>query len=56
MEFADIVKVYGPLALFVPLFVYLLKFVLTNYKADIESRMKLAEALNHLSEKIQERA
>jgi len=52
MEWVDIVKVYGPLGVFMPLFIYLLKFVLTNYKSDIESRMKLAEALNQLSERI----
>jgi hypothetical protein len=49
MEWMDVVKVYGPLGVFMPLFIYLLKFILTNYKSDIESRLKLAEALNQLT-------
>ena len=49
MEYGDLIKTYGPLALFVPLFFYLLRFILVNYKEDIESRVKLASSLDNLA-------
>ena len=55
MEWTELVKVYGPLGLFFPLFIYLLKFILDNYKTDIESRTKLAGALDSLTDAIEKR-
>lgn len=51
MEIAwgDIVKVYGPLALGWVAALYLLKFILDRYQADIEGRAKLASALDGLT-------
>ena len=51
----ELVKVYGPLFLFFPLFLYLLKFILDNYKTDIESRTKLSASLDALSHTIEQR-
>lgn len=57
MEIAwlDIVKIYGPLALGWAVAVYLLRFILDRYNADIDARIKLATALDALSKLIQER-
>lgn len=49
IETLDIVKVYGPLALGWVAAIYLLKFILDRYNTDIESRVKLATALDGLT-------
>lgn len=49
MEIMDILKVYGPLGLGWIAAVYLLKFILDRYNADIEGRTKLATALDGLT-------
>lgn len=48
VEFIDLIKVYGPLGLGWVAALYLLKFVLSRYEADIESRVKLSTALDGL--------
>ena len=52
MEFMDLVKVYGPLSLGWVGFAYMGKFVLDRYQADIDSRVKLAEAISNLAKLI----
>lgn len=47
------VKVYGPLALGWAVALYLLKFILDRYNADIEARIKLATALDALTKVIE---
>ena len=49
MEWTDFLKVYGPLAIGWILAGYLGKFVLDRYQADIDSRVKLATALDGLT-------
>lgn len=44
----DLLKIWGPLALGWPLAYILVRFIMDNYKADIESRVKLASALDGL--------
>ena len=55
MDYMEMVKVYGPLAVFLPISIYLMWFILKNYKADIESRLKMAQSLDRLSDIIMER-
>lgn len=50
MDYMEMVKVYGPLAVFLPISIYLMWFILKNYKADIESRLKMAQSLDRLSD------
>ncbi len=54
MEFLDLVKIYGPLALGWVVAVYLLKFILDRYQTDIDARVKLATALDGLTRVIEE--
>ena len=49
MEFTDLIKIYGPMALGWVGFAYLGKFILDRYQADIDSRTNLAIALNNLA-------
>lgn len=49
ISWGDLVRVYGPLALGWGVAAYLLKFVLDRYQADIDSRAKLASALDGLT-------
>lgn len=49
----DLLKIYGPLALGWLVAAYLLKFVLDRYQADIDSRVKLATALDSLTKVIE---
>lgn len=55
MELVDFLKVYGPLALGWIFFGYLLKVFLDRNKDDIESRVKLAVALEVLTNIIKDR-
>lgn len=54
MEFVDLVKVYGPLALGWVIAAYLLKFILDRYQTDIDARVKLATALDGLQRVIED--
>lgn len=45
----DLIKVYGPLALGWVVALWLIKFILDRYQADIEGRVKLATALDGLT-------
>jgi len=49
MELAEILKVYGPMALGWIGFGYIGKFVLDRYDRDIDSRVKLASSLDALA-------
>ena len=49
MEFADLLKIYGPLAIGWIIAGYLMKFILDRYAADIDARVKLAAALDKLT-------
>lgn len=49
----ELVKVYGPLGIGWIIAAYLLKFILDRYNADIESRSKLATALDALTKVIE---
>lgn len=53
MDFADLLKVSGPLAIGWVVAAYLAKFVLDRYNVDIEARVKLADALNKLTAAIE---
>lgn len=55
MEFPDLLKVYGPMAIGWIIAGYLGKFVLDRYQADIDSRVKLATALDGLTKIIDDR-
>lgn len=55
MEWTDFLKVYGPLAIGWILAGYLGKFILDRYQADIDSRVKLATALDGLTKIIDDR-
>ncbi len=50
--FIDIIKVYGPMALGWVGFAYLGKFILDRYQQDIDSRVKLSDAINRLAQLI----
>lgn len=50
----DVLKVYGPLALGWVIAAYLGKFILDRYQQDIDSRVKLATALDGLTKIIDE--
>lgn len=52
-EVTDWLKVYGPLAMGWLLAAYLLKFILDRYNQDIESRVKLAAAVDGLTRLIE---
>ena len=54
MEFAELIKVYGPLAIGWVIAGYLGQFILKRYDADIEARTKLALALQALAESVKE--
>lgn len=54
MDFlTDFLKIYGPMAIGWVLAVYLIKFVLDRYQADIEARVSLANALDGLTRVIE---
>ena len=53
MDLMDIVKIYGPLGIGWIIAAYLLKFILDRYNTDIESRTKLATALDGLTKVIE---
>lgn len=53
MEMLELVKVYGPLALGWVVALWLIKFILDRYQADIEGRVKLATALDGLTRVIE---
>ena len=56
MDFTDILKIYGPLAIGWIVAGYLIKFIMDRYDKDIDSRSKLATALQELSNAIKEKA
>jgi hypothetical protein len=45
----DLVKIYGPLSLGWVAAFYMLKFVLDRYAADIDARVKMANAIDSLT-------
>lgn len=53
LPWADIVRVYGPLALGWVVAAYLLKFILDRYQADIDARVRLATAIDSLTKIIE---
>jgi hypothetical protein len=55
MEFAELLKVYGPMAIGWVIAAYLGQFILKRYDADIESKTKLALALQSLADSIKGR-
>ncbi len=56
MDFTDILKIYGPLAIGWIVAAYMIKFIMDRYDKDIESRAKLASALQELSNAIKEKS
>lgn len=54
MEFTDILKIYGPMAIGWIVAGYLIKFIMDRYDKDIESRAKLASALEQLIDAVKE--
>ena len=54
MEFTEILKLYGPLALGWIVAAYLGKFILDRYDVDIKSRTDLAVALAALAAAVRE--
>lgn len=55
MEWTDLLKVYGPLAIGWLVAAYLIKFILDRYSADIDARVKLAAALENLAKVVEGR-
>lgn len=56
MEAADILKLYGPMAIGWIIAGYLGQFILKRYDADIDAKTKLAVALQQLADAIKGRA
>jgi len=56
MEYADLIKLYGPLAIGWVIAGYLGQFILKRYDADIEAKTKLALALQSLAENVKGRS
>lgn len=56
MEYAELLKVYGPMAIGWIIAAYLGQFILKRYDADIESKTKLALALQQLAESVKGRS
>lgn len=54
METVDILKLYGPLGMGWAAAIYLGRFILTRYDADINAKSSLASALEKLTEAIRE--
>ncbi len=56
MDFSviDVIKLYGPLAIGWLVAGYLIKFIMDRYDRDIESRSKLASALEQLSNAVKD--
>lgn len=54
MEWADLIKVYGPLAIGWAIAGYLGKFILDRYQQDIDSRVALSRAIENLTNIIKE--
>ena len=54
MEMTDILKIYGPMAIGWVVAGYLIKFIMDRYDRDIDSRAKLASALEGLITAIKE--
>ena len=52
MEFAELLKVYGPMGIGWVIAGYLGQFILKRYDADIDAKTKLALALQSLAESI----
>ena len=52
METAELLKVYGPLALGWVVAAYLGQFILKRYDADIDAKTKLALALQALADRV----
>ena len=55
MEFAELLKVYGPMAIGWVIAGYLGQFILKRYDADIDAKTKLALALQSLADSIKGR-
>ena len=55
MDFTEILKVYGPMAIGWAVAAYLIKFIMDRYDRDIESRSKLSSALEGLTAAVKER-
>lgn len=55
MDFSEILKIYGPMAIGWVVAGYMIKFVMDRYDRDIESRSKLASALEGLTNAVKER-
>ena len=53
VDFGDILKIYGPMAIGWIVAGYLIKFIIDRYQQDIESRSKLASALEALGDKLE---
>ena len=55
MDFTDILKIYGPLAIGWAVAGYLMKFIMDRYDKDIDAKVKLSTALDSLTSVIKER-
>tara|TARA_R110000868_G_scaffold201296_2_gene448881 strand:+ start:86 stop:256 length:171 start_codon:yes stop_codon:yes gene_type:complete len=52
MEYAEILKLYGPMGIGWIIAAYLGQFILKRYDADIDAKTKLALALQSLAESV----
>jgi len=55
MEYVEILKLYGPMAIGWIIAAYLGQFILKRYDADIEAKTKLALALQSLADSVKGR-
>ena len=53
MEWADILKIYGPMGIGWIGFAYIGKFVMDRYDKDIDAKVKLSTALDALTKMIE---
>lgn len=56
MDFVELAKLWGPLSIGWLVAGYLIKFIMDRYDKDIESRSRLASALEALTAAIKEHA
>ena len=50
----EILKIYGPWAIWMPVAAYLGKFLMDRYDTDIKAKVELATALNSLAKIIED--
>ena len=53
MDTIELLEKFGPYGVLTGIAVFLIYFITSNYKADIESRLTLGNAIDRLTDKIE---